>query len=267
MSMYSQEHITYLKREKKRTRLIRLTQVLILFGFIFIWELAARMEWINTFITSSPSQIIQTIAQLYRDHNLFNNIWVTIYETFVSFGLSTIIGIGLATILWWNQFTAKVFDPYLTIFNSLPKVSLGPVIIIWIGATTNSIIFMAILITVIISIMNVYEAFINTDKNKIRLFQSFKATKRQIFTGVVLPSSLKAIINTLKINVSLSLVGVIMGELLVSKAGIGYLIMYGSQVFNLNLVVTGIFILAIVATIMYYAIVLFEKKLKLEKIS
>ena len=179
----------------------------------------------------------------------------------ISFILSFIIGFLIATILWWNNFIAKVIDPYLTILNSLPKVALGPLIIIWVGASSNSIIFMSLMISTFITIINLYTSFISTDKNYIMLLKSFKATKYQIYQKVVLKSNLKNILSTMKINVSMNLIGVIMGELLVSKSGIGYLIMYGSQVFNINLVITSIFILAIISSILYYLINFFEKKI------
>ena len=164
-------------------------------------------------------------------------------------------------ILWWNNFIAKVTDPYSTIINSLPKVALGPIIIIWAGANMRSIIIMALLISVIVTTMSVYNGFVNTDQNKIKLLKSFKASKSQILKMVILPSNYSTIISSLKINVSMSLIGVIMGEFLVSKEGIGYLIMYGSQVFNLDLVISGIFILAIVSYLMYIMVSLIEKKL------
>lgn len=162
--------------------------------------------------------------------------------------------------LWWNDYIAKIFDPYLTIFNSLPKVALGPIIIIIAGANRNSIILMALLISVIITIINMYQSFILTDDNKIKLLKSFNASKKQIYRYLILPSSFSNIISTIKINISMSLVGVIMGEFLVSKEGIGYLIMYGSQVFNLDLVMTGIFLLLVLSAILYYLVVFIEKR-------
>ena len=177
------------------------------------------------------------------------------------FYLGTLIGLFIATLMWWSSFFAKVIDPYLTVLNSLPKVALGPIIIIWAGAGMNSIILMALLISVIVTIISVYQGFINTDPIKIKLMKSFKATKSQIYFKLLLPNSLPTIISALKINVSMSLIGVIMGEFLVSKEGIGYLIMYGSQVFNLDLVITGIIILCVVAVLMYYIILYIEKKL------
>jgi NitT/TauT family transport system permease protein len=257
----SDEHKQYLKKKKQRHLLIILTQILIFVSFVIIWELASRYKLINSFLTSSPSNIIKTIIDLYKNGSLFNHIFITAYETVISFALGTIIGLFIASIMWWNSFTAKVLNPYLTVLNSLPKVALGPILIIWSGANIKSIVIMALLISVIITIINTYHGFSNTDENKIKLLKSFKANKWQIFINVVLPSNLKTIFNILKINISMSLIGVIMGELLVSKEGLGYLIMYGSQVFNLNLVMSGIVLLCILSFIIYYIIVIIEKKL------
>jgi len=259
--MFSNEHLIYLNKLRKRNFLIHITQIIIVIVFIVIWQLLADYNIINTFIISSPKNVLNTIITLYKTNNLFIHIWITIYETLISFLMGTIIGIGIATILWWNKFLAQVFDPYLTILNSLPKVALGPIIIIWIGANQGAIITMALLISTIITIINVYQGFIETNINKIKLLKSLKASKLQIYSKLILPSSYPNIISALKINVSMSLIGVIMGEFLVSKQGIGYLIIYGSQVFNLSLVITGIFLLAIISAIMYYGISYIEKKL------
>ena len=205
--------------------------------------------------------MLNTIINLYVDNNLFNNIWTTVYETVISFSLATIFGTIIAIMFWYSKFFYKVMEPYLTVLNSLPKVALGPIIIIIFGANINSIIIMALLISLIITISNVYSGFINTDKNKIKLLNSFNATKWQILKYLVIPSNYHIIINSLKINVGMSLVGVIMGEFLVSKSGIGYLINYGSEVFNLDLVFAGIIILLIVSYLMYLVVLYIEKVL------
>ena len=259
--MYSKEHLTYLKKIKLNKVLVRFTQLLIIILLLFLWQIAADLGWINTFISSSPKAVLNTIIGLFNDGSLIHHIYITFYEVIISFILGVLIGIVIATLLWRFKFLAKVLDPYLTVLNSLPKVALGPIIIIIAGAGTKSIIIMALFISVIITIMDIYEAFRNTDQNKIRLMQSFKANKRQIFFKLILPSNFSSIISVLKVNLSLTFIGVIMGEFLVSKAGVGYLIMYGSQVFNLNLVVTGIILLAVMASIMYYLILFIEKRL------
>ncbi len=259
--MISLEHTKYLKKIKKQNRIIKLCQLSIVVIFLAVWQFLADKNIINTFIFSSPKSVLSTIIELYKTNDIFKHIYVTVYETFISFSLATILGCLIATILWWNRFIERVVDPYLTILNSLPKVALGPIIIIWCGANIKSIIIMALLISLITTIINITQSFKDVDINKIKLMQSFKATKWQIYTKLILPSSFKAIISTLKINTAFSLIGVIMGEFLVSKEGIGYLIMYGSQVFNLNLVITGIFLLCIISAIMYYIVFYIEKRL------
>ena len=260
--MYSAEHKLYLKKLKRQNLIVRFFKIFIILAFLLLWEILARSEILNPFLTSYPSQVFLTIFDLFKENNLLTHIWVTLYETIISFSLATIIGIVTASILWSSKTIAKILDPYLTVLNSLPKISLGPLIIIWIGANTNSIIFMALLISVFTTIINMYNAFITTDKSKIVLLKSLGATKIQIFTKLIFRGNITTLINTLKINISLSLIGVIMGELLVSKQGLGYLITYGSQVFNLNLVITSIFILGIISYLLYIAIDLLEKKLK-----
>lgn len=250
----SDEHKNFLNKLRHEKIVVLVLRLLIICSFLICWELLARAKVINTFSFSSPSRILETIVNLVKTNGLFRHIFVSIYEVIISFLLSSIIGIVVGTILWRYPLVSKVVDPYLTVLNSLPKVALGPLIIIWVGASINSIVFMALLISTFITIINVYNSFNNTDKSYITLMQSFGATKWQIFTKVILPSNLGNIVSTLKINISMNLIGVIMGELLVSKEGIGYLIMYGSQVFNIDLVITGVFILGIISYLMYFVI-------------
>lgn len=257
MYIYSLEHKNYLKKLRKENIIVNVFRVSILILFLIIWELLSRYNIINTFLFSSPSRIINTILKI----DFIKHIGITLYEVFISFILSTFIGIFIAFIMWRYKIFSKVIDPYITIFNSLPKVALGPLFIIWVGASTKSIIVMALTISIFTTIISVYNGFISVDTNYILLLKSFKASRLQIFRYVILPSNILNIISTLKINISLSLIGVIMGELLVSKMGLGYLIMYGSQVFNLDLVICSIFILGIISYIMYMIIYTIEKRL------
>lgn len=259
--MYSVEHKNYIKKIRKENIIVIFFQILILTLFIIIWEVLASNNIINPFISSSPSRVIKTVINLYNN-NPFYHIIVTLYEIILSFSIGTLLGLLIATILWWNNILARIIDPYLTILNSLPKIALGPIIIIWAGANTKSIIIMALLISTIVCIMNIYQYFNETDSSKLKLMKSLKATKKQLYFKLILPSNKSNLISTLKINISMTLIGVIMGEFLTSKAGIGYLIMYGSQVFNLNIVITGVIILGIIATILYYIIYGIEKKVK-----
>lgn len=256
------EYKKYIKKEKLSTIKVLFTQIMILILFITIWQILSDKGIINSFLCSSPKKVLNTIITLWKTGDLLSHIWVTLKEILIGFGIGSIIGILFAAFLWWSPFASKVLDPYLTILNSLPKVSLGPIIIIWAGANQNSIILMSLLISVISTIISVYVGFKHTNKNSIRLLKSFNANKLQIFTKVILPSNINTIISSLKINLSMTFVGVIMGELLVSKQGLGYLINYGSQVFNTNLVITSVILLGILTTILYLVILIIERKLK-----
>lgn len=257
----SKEHLEYIRREQRSSFAVAASQIVLLVATFALWEIAARLKWIDPFIMSQPSRIIKTILTLSRDGSLFVHTGVTIYETIVGFLSGTILGTLVAIILWWSNFAARVLDPYLVVLNALPKTALGPIILVWIGGTTGSIIVMALLISVVVTILNVYLAFRSCDEDKIKLLKTFGANKLQVFMKVVLPSSFPAIISVLKINVGLSLVGVIVGEFLVSKNGLGYLIIYGGQVFKMDLVMTSVLILALVAALMYLSVAWLEKKL------
>lgn len=215
----SKERKQYLRKKKYKRSLILLTQIAILVGFLAIWEVLADKKIIDSFIMSQPSRIWNTFMNL-SSNNLIEHIKVTVYETIVGFSVGTVLGIGIAIILWWSDFLAKVADPYLVVLNSLPKVALGPVIIIWVGAGTPAIIVMAVAISLIVTILENLNGFLKTDKEVIKMAKTFKASKFQILTKIVIPANFSTFINSLKVNIGLSLVGVISGEFLVSKAGL-----------------------------------------------
>ena len=247
----SNKQSEYIKRYKKRKWTIFAIRLSIIIFFILLWEILANLQIINPFISSSPSRIIKCLISLYKNNNLFIHIFITLKEILISFAIGISLGFIIAIIFYENNFIYQIFEPLLVIFNSLPKVALGPIIIILFGANIKSIIVMSILINMIVSITTIYTGFINTDYIKIKLFNTFHATKWQKLKYLIIPNSLNNIINTLKLNISLTLIGVITGEFLVSKQGIGYLIIYGTQVFNLNLVMVGILLLLIISFILY----------------
>lgn len=258
----SNDEIKYIKIHKRKQLLIKLTQFSIIFIFIIIWQLLSSKKIINPFIFSSPLKIFETIKNLYVSNQLFNSILVTIKEIFYSFTLGLFISFILSLLLYLSNTFYKIIDPFINLLNSLPKVCLGPILIIWFGANTNTIIVMALLINIIVCTQTLYTGFINCNKYYLLLFKSFGANKLNTIFHLIIPSSYKNIITALKLNISMTLIGVIMGEFLVSKSGIGYLIIYGTQVFNLDLVYSGILLLLILSYIIYKPIKLLENKIK-----
>ncbi len=255
----SYEQQKFIKKIKTKKALIIFCQIFIFILFMLLWQLLSDKNMINSFITSSPLKIFKTLVKLYKNNNLLIHILVTLKECLIAFFITISISLIIAIIMYNNSFIAKVIEPYLIMLNSLPKVALGPIIIIWIGANIKGIITMAILIAVILSIQSLYNGFISTDKLKIKLLKTFNANNLDILFHVIIPYNKETIFSTLKINLSMCLIGVIMGEFLTSKAGIGYLILYGSQVFNLDLVMSGIFILTIISILLYLIINISKK--------
>ena len=215
----SDERRKYLSKIKKEKIAVLCTQILILVAFIAVWEVLANLNIIDSFITSQPSRILDTFLNL-TSNNLLKHIIVTTYETLVGFLLGTFLGVMIAIILWWSKFLAKVADPYLVVLNSLPKVALGPIIILWVGAGTSAIIVMAMAISLVVTILEILNGFNKTDKDFIKMANTFNCSKLQVLTKIVIPANISTFISSLKVNIGLSLVGVISGEFLVSKAGL-----------------------------------------------
>jgi len=257
----STQRIQYLKKRRNTRIKITTLRVIILLSIIALWELLTHFKIIDPFIVSSPSRCINTIINLYQEGSLFSHIGITMLETVLGFILGTVLGVIVAILLWYSETTRRVCEPYLIVLNALPKIALGPIIIVWIGSGLNAIVTITLLISVVVTIIGVLNGFTEVDKEKIFLLKTFGANKRQIFTKVVFPGSIPTTIATLKINVGMAWVGVIVGEFLSSKSGLGYLLVYGGQVFKLDLVMASIIILCILAAIMYYFVNYLEKKI------
>ena len=225
-------------------------------------ELLTAVGALDPFFFSSPSRIVSTLAEFFSSGEMFTHIGVTLYETLIGFLIATFLGTLIAIILWWSEKLRKILDPYIVVINALPKIALGPMIIIWFGAGTTAIIVMCILICIVITTLSMLNAFLSCDKDKLLLMKSLGANKFQTFFKLVFPNAFGELISVLKINVGMSWVGTIMGEYLTSKAGLGYLIVYGGQVFNLDLVMASTVILCILAGGMYFIVARLEARFK-----
>jgi len=256
----SAQRVLWLRRQKHERRLVICSRIGILLGFFGLWELAATCGWIDTFIMSSPSRAWLAARQM--GVQLLPHIAVSCAETVAGFLLGTVLGTAIAALLWWSPRLSRILEPYLVVLGALPKTALGPIFIVWMGAGTGAILTMALAIALIVTIMEVYAGFAGVDPEKLRLMRSLGAGKAQTLWKLVLPANLPTMMNALKVNVGLSWVGVIMGEFLVSKQGLGYLIVYGSQVFKMDLVMATVLILAVVASAMYAGMLLLENLLK-----
>lgn len=259
--VYSKEHELYLKKCKKNTVIVWVCRLGLLILLLGLWELVTSVGWVDPFIVSSPSRIAKTIGSLYKEGSLFYHIGVTLGETIAGFFIAVTLGVAIALALWWSETLRKILEPYIVVLNALPKIALGPLIIIWCGTGSKAIIFMTVLVGLIVAIMHMLAAFCATDKNKLLLMRSMGANKLQILQKLVIPSALPAFTSMLKVAVGMAWIGSIMGEYIVSRAGLGYLIVYGGQVFKLDLVMSATFLLCLLAAGMYFLVVLLEKAL------
>ncbi|WP_231594305.1 ABC transporter permease [Paenibacillus algorifonticola] len=250
-----------MRRAKRTTALVGVTQVIILVLFVGLWEAAGRNRWIDPLLFSYPTKMFRQLWATMSDGSLWPHIGVTVSETIVGFVLGTLLGTLLAALLWWFPFVSRVADPYLVVLNSMPKVALGPIFIVCLGPGFLSIVAVTLSVTVIITTLNIYNQFREVDAGYIKVVRLFGAGRSQLFRSVILPASFPVIISTLKVNVGLAWIGVIVGEFLVAKLGLGYLIIYGFQVFNFTLVLSSLLVIAAVATVMYKAVSALERKL------
>ena len=259
MNSLSPARKAYLLSVRRQKRQVRLWQIALLAGLLLLWELSCRLGLSDGFLISSPSRMATTFLSLCRSGDLWRHIGVSCGETVVGFLSGTALGTAVAICMWWSEKLARILDPYLVVLNALPKTALGPIFIVWMGAGMGAIVVMTLAISLIVTILSMYQGFLSTDEEKLRLMRTLGASRRQILWMLVFPANLPTLFSTLKVNVGLSWVGVIMGEFLVSRAGLGYLIVYGSQVFNMDLVMTSVLILALAAVVMYRLVLRAEK--------
>lgn len=243
----------YLRALRWRVLSIQLWQVGLVVAVLLLWEVAPRAGWINPMLTSYPSAVARTFMTMMEDGSLLLHTWTTFGETVIGFVGGMAIGIACAVLLWWSSFLYRVLDPFIVVINALPKIALVPIFYIWLGDMA-SIYAMAIAISVFVTILMLYTGFQAIDSDKIKLVRLFGASRFQVLTKIVLPGSVPTMISTLKVNVGLALVGVVVGEFQAAKAGLGFLILYGSQIFKMNLVMTSIVVLAAISSLLFIAI-------------
>ncbi len=253
----SPQYLDWLRRERRGQLTVRAAQLALLLVFLVLWEILPKAHVINPLFTSYPSALWPTFLDMLKatpqQASILTHTWATVFATIIGFTAAMALGIAIAAALWWWSDLYKVLDPYLVIANAMPKTAFVPIFYIWLGATL-SIYAMSLAISLFVTILMIYSGFQGSDPNKIKLAQTFGASKGQILAKVVLPGSVPTLIAALKVNVGLSLVGVVVGEFQSANLGLGYLIQYGSQIFKLNIVMTAITILAIVSSVMYLAI-------------
>lgn len=254
----------FVKNHKRHHHQVSVMRTFIFLVFLVLWEVSASVGWIDSFFFSSPSGVILCFLDQLKTNSLLMHIGVTLYETIISFLLVIFFSLLTATLLWCSNRLSEVLEPYLVILNSLPKSALAPLFIVWLGTGTTTIIVAGISVAIFGSIISFYTGFRQVDSEKITLIYTLGGKKRDAFFKVVLPGSVPILLSTAKVNIGLALVGVIIGEFLAARRGLGYLIIYGSQVFRLDMVITSIIVLCVIALIFYKSIQFVEHRIKIK---
>jgi NitT/TauT family transport system permease protein len=223
----------FLASQKREHRLILLARLLLLAGFLLLWEIAAKYGWIDSFIFCSPSRIAATFLTMWKKQALADHIAITLTETLLSFFFVVLLGTGTAVILWCTPRLSRILEPYLVVLNSLPKSALAPLLIVWLGANERTIIISGMSVSIFGTIMNLYTGFRETDPEKLKLIRTLGGGRKDQLLKIVLPSSIPLLLSVMKVNIGLCLVGVIIGEFIGARKGLGYLIIYSSQTFQL----------------------------------
>lgn len=259
-SSISQTQLDYLRNLQRRQHRITAIQILIFVVFLLLWETAVQLGWIDGFIFSSPSRVLQTFGMMWKDGSIFRHTGITLAETLISFVLVVAAGVGISILLWYNTELSEIMEPYLVVLNSLPKSAMAPLLIVWLGANMKSIIVAGISVAIFGTVLNLYTGFGEMDPDKIKLIYTLRGSRRDVLYKAILPGTLPLLVSVMKVNIGLCLVGVVIGEFIGARQGLGYLIIYGSQVFKLDWVIMSIVILCVIAMLLYGALGIVERR-------
>lgn len=260
MNELSKEQLLYMKRTRQHKQLVLFFQLFLFVFFIILWEITSRTGIINAFIFSSPSRMLASGRELLLNGQLLKHLGITLAETFASFFLVAAVSLLTAILLWWNNTLSEILEPYFVILNSLPKSAMAPIFIVWLGNNMKTIIVTAISVAIFGSILNLFTSFMSTDPDKLKLIRTLHGNRADCLTKVILPMNLPTILSILKVDIGLCLIGVVIGEFLAAKEGLGYLIIYGSQVFKMDWVMLSIVLLCLIAAMLYGILSWLEKQ-------
>jgi NitT/TauT family transport system permease protein len=234
-------------------------QILAVVGFFLLWEAAVRWGWLSGFLVGQPSGVLRNLISSIANGSLFADTGYTIFEAILGFAFGTVIGSVIGLALWYSVFVARLVEPFIAAINSVPKIALAPIIILWFGTGLLSKVALAISLTSIVALITAYQAAKDADKDLQALLFSMGASKQHIFKRVIAPSTLPAIIATFRINIGFALVGAVVGEFISSQHGLGHVIYVASSLYDLNTVWAGLFTLMLVGFLFYHLVEVTER--------
>src|SRR6201991_103934 len=228
-------------------------------GFFAVWEIGVRAGWISAFLVGSPLGIFTLAFKMIASGQLLSDTWYTLFEAILGFVIGTIVGSLLGLALWYSAFVARLVEPFIVAINSVPKIALAPIVVLWFGTGLISKVMLSVSLTAIVALIAAYQAAKDADVDLQSLLISMGADKHQVFFKAVVPSTLPSIIATFRINIGFGLVGAVVGEFISSQRGLGHLIYTASSLYDLNTVWVGLFTLMIMGFALYFVIDLVER--------
>jgi len=248
------------RRANFNTPLGRATlQAAAVIGFFALWEIGVRAGWISAFLVGSPFGIFAEGSKMLMSGDLLSDTWYTLFEAILGFIIGTIFGSLLGLALWYSAFVARLVEPFIVAINSVPKIALAPIVVLWFGTGLVSKVMLSVSLTAIVALIAAYQAAKDADVDLQSLLISMGADKHQVFFKAVVPSTLPSIIATFRINIGFGLVGAVVGEFISSQRGLGHLIYTASSLYDLNTVWVGLFTLMIMGFVLYYVIDIIER--------
>ncbi|MEX2281783.1 MAG: ABC transporter permease [Gemmatimonadota bacterium] len=248
------------RRELARTtRKILLIQIGLVILAVAVWELLVRLGFARELLVGQPARILHFLISMWKDGSLIRHSWVTTAETIVGSLGGFILGAVCGLLVWWSKTVERVIDPIVVALNSLPKIALTPIFLLWFGVGFSMKVALTLSTVFLVTFITAVAALAATDKELLQLTAALGGSRWQIFRNVVVPSSLPWLISAMKLNIGFGLTGAVVGEFVAANEGIGYLLLYGAQVYEMSLVWAGIFVLLVVAMLMYVSIVLLER--------
>jgi NitT/TauT family transport system permease protein len=220
-------------------------------GAIALWEILARAKILNPFLWSMPSLIAAEFVRTLRDGELYTDASFTFTATIAGFIIGTVSGSIIGLSFWWSTWYAKVAEPFLIVFEGLPKLALAPIVVLALGIGLESKIGMAVALTIVISALTTSSGMRAVDRDLVRLVFALGATRWQVFSKVILPGTFPAILSALRINIGLALAGAIVGEFIGSQHGLGRSIEYAGETYNIALIWSGVFTLSLLSVVLY----------------
>jgi NitT/TauT family transport system permease protein len=236
-----------------------LLQAAAVVSFFALWEIGVRMGWVSAFLVGSPFGIFALAFKMIASGELLSDSWYTLFEAILGFVIGTLVGSLLGLALWYSVFVARLVEPFIVAINSVPKIALAPIVVLWFGTGLVSKVALSVSLTAIVALIAAYQAAKDADVDLQSLLISMGADKHQVFFKAVVPSTLPSIIATFRINVGFGLVGAVVGEFISSQRGLGHLIYTASSLYDLDTVWVGLFTLMVMGFGLYYVIDIIER--------